>query len=167
MNGASGNKPNYQLKHKLVGHDLGAVSVKFSPGGAWLASASADSTIKIWDPQSGKLIRTLTGHDKVKLSACQKPTAACQGTHQWRELERPIVSAPHNACLAAMRAMHFMSHMQLFTIIRVESVCPLSTHVMNPLHAMQHIMHFLHKQCRHNKTVYTVGLFRCGLGAKG
>ncbi len=70
MNGASGNKPNYQLKHKLVGHDLGAVSVKFSPGGAWLASASADSTIKIWDPQSGQLIRTLQGHAKVDHLAC-------------------------------------------------------------------------------------------------
>ena len=68
MKGASGNKPNYQLKHKLVGHDLGAVSVKFSPGGAWLASASADSTIRIWDPQSGKLIRTLKGHDKLSTS---------------------------------------------------------------------------------------------------
>lgn len=85
MKGASGNKPNYQLKHKLVGHDLGAVSVKFSPGGAWLASASADSTIRIWDPQSGKLIRTLKGHDKVEHLARLQTTAACQGTHQWRE----------------------------------------------------------------------------------
>jgi WD40 repeat protein len=82
MKGASGNKPNYQSKHKLVGHDLGAVSVKFSPGGAWLASASADSTIRIWDPQSGKLIRTLKGHDKVEHLARLQSTAACQGTHQ-------------------------------------------------------------------------------------
>lgn len=64
MNGNSG-LPNYQLKHKLLGHNMGAVSVKFSPGGAMLASASADSTIKIWDPLTGKLIRTLKGHEKV------------------------------------------------------------------------------------------------------
>ena len=65
MNGTSGSRPNYQLKHTLVGHEMGAVSVKFSPGGAYLASASADGTVKIWDPHSGKLVRTLKGHDKV------------------------------------------------------------------------------------------------------
>ena len=65
MNGSASKLPNYKLKHTLTGHELGAVSVKFSPGGAWLASASADATIKVWDPHAGKLVRTLTGHTKV------------------------------------------------------------------------------------------------------
>ena len=60
------NKPNYRLKHVLSGHEKGAVSVKFSSSGALLASASADDTIKIWDPHSGKLIRTLKGHARVR-----------------------------------------------------------------------------------------------------
>lgn len=63
----SGKLPIYKLKHTLTGHELGAVSVKFSPGGAWLASASADATIKIWDPHAGKLVRTLKGHTRVRL----------------------------------------------------------------------------------------------------
>ncbi len=162
MNGAAGNKPNYQLKHKLVGHDLGAVSVKFSPGGAWLASASADSTIKIWDPHSGNLIRTLTGHDKVEHLAHLQSDAACQGTHHRRERLSVLVFVA-----LTMHALHCMSHMEILTVIRAESVCPLSTHVINPLHALQHIMHFSHKQSRHNNTACIIGLFRRGLGAKG
>ena len=65
MNGTTAHKPNYQLKHNLEGHEKGAVSVKFSPRGAWLASASADKTVKIWDPHAGQLVRTLEGHEKV------------------------------------------------------------------------------------------------------
>lgn len=60
-------KPNYRLKHALSGHDKGPVSVKFSPGGALLASTSADCTVRIWDPHAGKLVRTLKGHEKVFL----------------------------------------------------------------------------------------------------
>lgn len=43
-------------------HDAGIAQVKFSPDGRWIASCSADATIKIWDSTSGELINTLSGH---------------------------------------------------------------------------------------------------------
>ncbi len=39
--------------------------VAFSPDSGTLASGSEDQTVKLWDVQSGKLIRTLTGHTDV------------------------------------------------------------------------------------------------------
>ncbi len=38
------------------------LSVSFSPDGQYLASASGDSTIKLWRVSDGVLVRTLTGH---------------------------------------------------------------------------------------------------------
>jgi len=37
-------------------------SIAFSPDSRWLASGSWDKTIKIWDVQTGREVRTLEGH---------------------------------------------------------------------------------------------------------
>ncbi|KXT12192.1 hypothetical protein AC579_3101 [Pseudocercospora musae] len=53
---------NYVPFLTLRGHKRGVASVKFSPDGRWIASCSADSTIKIWDARTGSLSQTLEGH---------------------------------------------------------------------------------------------------------
>jgi WD40 repeat protein len=46
----------------LGGHSDGATSIAFSPDGRWLASASEDQTIKLWDVATGQVVRSLWGH---------------------------------------------------------------------------------------------------------
>ncbi|KFY40773.1 hypothetical protein V495_05270 [Pseudogymnoascus sp. VKM F-4514 (FW-929)] len=52
----------YKLKYELDGHERGISQVAFSPDGQWIASASADATIKIWEASTGNLSHELKGH---------------------------------------------------------------------------------------------------------
>lgn len=54
--------PGSQPKHKLVSHRAPISRVAFHPVRPSIASASDDSTIKIWDWEIGALERTLKGH---------------------------------------------------------------------------------------------------------
>ncbi|EDW74634.1 uncharacterized protein Dwil_GK19416 [Drosophila willistoni] len=54
--------PGYLLMYQLPGHNRAVTSVKFSASGNFMASASSDSSLKIWDMHAVNCNLTLTGH---------------------------------------------------------------------------------------------------------
>ena len=55
-------RPNYRPRLQLSGHAAAISQVRISPDGKWIASASADGSVKIWDAKTGENLDTLIGH---------------------------------------------------------------------------------------------------------
>lgn len=53
---------NYRPRLVLHGHTNSVSQVRISPDGRFIASASADGTVKIWDSTTGSHMDTLVGH---------------------------------------------------------------------------------------------------------
>jgi len=59
--------PAHAAKHSAelflqTGHASGVNSVSFSPHGKQIASGSRDNTVKLWNVDTGELLKTLSGH---------------------------------------------------------------------------------------------------------
>lgn len=57
----------------LSGHTMRVNSVCWSPDGAVLASASHDSTIRLWDPKTGDCKSVIEGHSQAVNAVCYSP----------------------------------------------------------------------------------------------
>ncbi|MGF2035134.1 MAG: NB-ARC domain-containing protein [Nostoc sp. CmiVER01] len=62
LNAPQSLKADLQPFRVLHGHKNRIFSVAFSANGEFLASASADRTIKLWSPHTGQCLKTLHGH---------------------------------------------------------------------------------------------------------
>jgi WD40 repeat protein len=57
--------PGTELLRTLEGHSSGVCAVAVTPEGKRAVSASYDNTLKVWDLESGRVLRTLEGHSAI------------------------------------------------------------------------------------------------------
>jgi WD40 repeat protein len=72
VDAASGTRRQVELFPQR-GHTFFVSSVAYSPEGKFIVSGSADSTIKIWDLETGREIWTLPDHDSTVKSVAYSP----------------------------------------------------------------------------------------------
>ena len=69
-----------KVVHELKGHESTISSTAFHPSGQWLATASEDKTVKIWNASTGTLVRTLEGHKQPVTSVTFSPDGKWLGS---------------------------------------------------------------------------------------
>jgi len=55
---------SYACRHVCTGHKRAVSAVKFSPDGKWLASSSADMTVRLWSTTNWRCVHTMQGHSQ-------------------------------------------------------------------------------------------------------
>ena len=72
----------------MKGHTDYINSIAFSPDGAQLATASSDSTARLWDARTGAELRRLEGHTHNINSIAFSPDGALLATGSWDSTAR-------------------------------------------------------------------------------
>ncbi|MCB1094284.1 MAG: protein kinase [Verrucomicrobiae bacterium] len=69
-----------EVVQELEGHRSEINSAAFHPSGEWLATASEDKTVNIWNTSMGTLVRTLEGHKQPVTSVIFSPDGLWLGS---------------------------------------------------------------------------------------
>lgn len=72
----------------LTGHNGPVYNMAWSPDGKMLASASRDSTVKLWDATHGMLFHTLAGHTEAVYSIAWSPDGKMLASASWDRTAR-------------------------------------------------------------------------------
>src|ERR1039458_789505 len=65
--------PHPALRRILTGHTDSVIAVAIAPDSTWLASASRDRSVRIWDPATGQQRALLTGHTDPEIAVAIAP----------------------------------------------------------------------------------------------
>ena len=79
--------PSWQRKRTFTGHHKSVNSLALSPNGSQLTTASSDTTVRLWDVDSGEEIRTL----------------GIKGSHAWLSSQGRYLAALDNPRLTIMQ----------------------------------------------------------------
>ncbi|MFJ8982794.1 WD40 repeat domain-containing protein [Streptomyces sp. NPDC102282] len=96
------DSPSPALQRTLTGHTGPVESVAIAPDGTWLATASYDRTVRIWD-RAGTCTATLTGHNTTVRSVAIAPDGTWLATTSYDGTVR-IWSVPNQQVVAMARA---------------------------------------------------------------
>ena len=126
----------------LYGHTKNVICLSLSPDGASLASGGYDDTIKLWDVQTGGIIKTLYGHSSAVCSVSISPdcTTIVSGSHdntvrlwdiQTMECCRVMEQEENvdSVSFSPTNPQHF-----IFTFGGKAQQCNTNGHKINPLH---------------------------------
>jgi WD40 repeat protein len=54
--------PSPMARRVMLGHTKNVIGAAVAPDGSWLATTSADQTVRIWDAATWQVRQVLTGH---------------------------------------------------------------------------------------------------------
>ncbi|GJP30339.1 hypothetical protein CLOM_g751 [Closterium sp. NIES-68] len=74
------NVENWKLMHTLRGHTGEVVDVDWSPDDSLIATCSLDSTVRIWQPMTGRQVAVLTGHSSFVKGVAWDPIGRFVGS---------------------------------------------------------------------------------------
>src|ERR1017187_6708036 len=75
--------PHPALRRILTGHTDSVIAVAIAPDSTWLASASWDRSVRIWDPATGQQRALLTGHTDPVTAVAIAPDGTWLASASW------------------------------------------------------------------------------------